>query len=288
MDALNPVDTGASGICVTTEAATPMTDNLVGTFSELPFPSAREVGIDTVRIGMARHHIPVLAEIDVTLARAAITKRKEATGEGLSFTGWVIKCLAQAASEHKRVHALRRGRHRLVIFDDVDVAIVVQRRLKGTDPPEYLPMPYVIRKANEKTVEAIHAEIRARQELATGAQVGLAELRSSAQRARRVRQKDRLNVAASRSTRGSPPGPGSNTPAGRTAGLSAENRWWLRRFWHDDSECLHRRRRQRDRLAAPAGTGPRPGRVRGRRGGARLRSRQWIPRRGPADRWDLD
>ena len=140
-----------------------MDDVLVGTFTELPFPAARVVGTDTVRIGMTRHHIPILAEVDVTAARAAIQKRKEATGEGLSFTGWIIKCLAQAATEHKRVHALRRGKHRLVLFDDVDVNIVVQRRLEGTDPPEYLPMPYVIRKANEKTVEAIHREIRAAQ-----------------------------------------------------------------------------------------------------------------------------
>ncbi len=132
----------------------------------------------TVRIGMARHHIPVLAEVDVTSARAAIAKRKEATGERLSFTGWVIKCLAQVASEHKRVHALRLGRHKLVLFDDVDVNIVVQRRLEGTEPPECLPMPYVIRKANAKTVEAIHAEIRAAQAraLAPGEQtIDLAE-----------------------------------------------------------------------------------------------------------------
>lgn len=90
---------------------------------------------------MGRHHIPTLAEVDVTAARAAIAKRKAETGEGLSFTGWVISCLAKAASEHKRVHALRLGRHRVILFDDVDVAIVVQRRLEGTGPPEYLPMP---------------------------------------------------------------------------------------------------------------------------------------------------
>lgn len=138
-------------------------DDLVGTYTDLPFPSAREVGIDTVRIGMKRHHIPVLADVDVTIGRATIQKRKEATGEGLSFTGWIIKCLAQAASEHKRVHALRLGKRALVVFDDVDVNIVVQRRLEGTSPPEYLPMPYVIRRANEKTVESIHGEIRSAQ-----------------------------------------------------------------------------------------------------------------------------
>ena len=152
--------------------------DLVGTYAELPYPAARIVGSDTVRIGMTRHHIPVLAEVDVTEARAAIARRKEATGEALSFTGWVITCLAQAAGEYPRVHALRRGRHKLVLFDDVDVSIVVQRRLEGTSPPEYLPMPYVIRKANKKPVDAIHREIRGAQarNLAPGAQtIDLAE-----------------------------------------------------------------------------------------------------------------
>lgn len=51
-----------------TESGTPTAGDLVGTYAELPFPPAREVGIDTVRIGLARHHIPVLAEVDVTRA----------------------------------------------------------------------------------------------------------------------------------------------------------------------------------------------------------------------------
>lgn len=137
-----------------------MTEDLVGPYRELPYPVARIVGSDTVRIGMMRHRIPILAEVDVTEARNAIANRKAATGEGLSFTGWVIRCIAQAASDYPRVHALRRGRHALVLFDDVDVAIVIQRQLPNTDPPEYLPMPYVIRRANTKTVESIHKEIR--------------------------------------------------------------------------------------------------------------------------------
>jgi len=116
-------------------------DDLVGTYTDPPFPPGLEVGIDTVRIGMARHHIPVLAEVDVTVARAAIATRKAETGEGLSFTGWATRCLARVASEHKRVHALRLGRHELVVFDDVDVNIVVQRRLEGTEPPEYQHCP---------------------------------------------------------------------------------------------------------------------------------------------------
>lgn len=140
-----------------------MDDRLIGAFTELPFQATRVLVSDTVRIGMTRRRIPVLLEVDVTDARLAIEKRKTAMGEGLSFTGWIIKCLAQAVSEYPRVHALRRGRRKLVLFNDVDVGFMVGRRSENTDSSPDVPMPCLIRKANEKSVESIHAEIRAAQ-----------------------------------------------------------------------------------------------------------------------------
>ncbi len=40
---------------------------------------------------------------------------------------------------------------------------MVHRQVPGREPPQYVLQPYLIRKANEKTVEAIHAEIRGAQ-----------------------------------------------------------------------------------------------------------------------------
>lgn len=140
-----------------------MNDPVIGTFTEAPYPPWRTIVSDTVRIGMKQHRIPILVEVDVTAARAAIEKRHAETGESLSFTGWVIACLAKAVSEQPRVHAVRRGRHRLVLFQDVDVGIMIHRPIEGKDPAQYVLQPYLIRKANEKTVGSIHAEIRAAQ-----------------------------------------------------------------------------------------------------------------------------
>jgi pyruvate/2-oxoglutarate dehydrogenase complex dihydrolipoamide acyltransferase (E2) component len=131
----------------------------IGNFEKRNFPQFRNPTIDTMIWGRQRHHVPILLEIDVTAARAAIHAQKTKTGQGISFTGWIVKCLAQAISEHKYVHALRKGKRELVLFDDVDVTIIVERAVAG----EKLPMPYIIRKANEKTVAQIHAEIRAAQ-----------------------------------------------------------------------------------------------------------------------------
>jgi pyruvate/2-oxoglutarate dehydrogenase complex dihydrolipoamide acyltransferase (E2) component len=96
-------------------------------------------------------------------ARIAIRDRSAQTGVRISFTGWVVKCLAQAVSEHKYIHAVRKGNKQLVIFDDVDVNIVVERAVGEQAAGETLPMLYIIRTANEKNVAEIHAEIRAAQ-----------------------------------------------------------------------------------------------------------------------------
>lgn len=133
--------------------------DLIGHFEKRNFPQLRNPTIDTMIWGHKRHHVPILVEIDVTVARAAIHHHKAKTGQGISFTGWIVKCLAQAISEHKYVHAIRQGQGQLVIFDDVDITIVIERAVAN----EKLPMPYIIRKANEKTVADIHAEIRAAQ-----------------------------------------------------------------------------------------------------------------------------
>jgi pyruvate/2-oxoglutarate dehydrogenase complex dihydrolipoamide acyltransferase (E2) component len=97
-----------------------------------------------------------LIELDVTKARDYIRGYRERTGETLSFTGWFIKCVAKAVGEDKQLNAFRKGRNRFVVFDDVDVSIVVEREVAG----ERLPVPYVIRRANQKSFRQIHEEIR--------------------------------------------------------------------------------------------------------------------------------
>ena len=100
-----------------------------------------------------------LVEIDVTRARRYISDYESRTGEKLSFTGWVVKCLAEALDEHKEIQGFRRGKSKIVVFDDVDVSIVVERELNS----EKVPVGYVIRKANTKSFRQINDEIRAAQ-----------------------------------------------------------------------------------------------------------------------------
>jgi hypothetical protein len=136
----------------------------VGPHQIVPFRPERNATLDTLRWAKRRLDVTTLVEADVTVARQAIRAYRKRTGQGLSFTAWVVWCVARAAAEHPRVHAVRRGRRELVLFQEVDVAVVIERGIG--DAGETLPMPYVVRRANGKSPSEIHAEIRQAQEAA--------------------------------------------------------------------------------------------------------------------------
>ena len=103
-----------------------------------------------------KHRIYGLIELDVTEARKFISEHEVRTGEKLSFTSWVIKSIGQAVSEHSEVQAMKKGKKKLVVFNDVDVGIVIERQIGS----ERGATTYCVRKANEKSFRQIHDEIR--------------------------------------------------------------------------------------------------------------------------------
>jgi pyruvate/2-oxoglutarate dehydrogenase complex dihydrolipoamide acyltransferase (E2) component len=124
-------------------------------YQVVPYPKIRRFLAAELR---SSHHMPMihgLIEVDVSKARAHLRDQKAKTGESLSFTAFLIACLAQAVEEHKAVQACRNGSKRLILFDEVDVLTYIERGVA--------PMPYIIRAANHKTVREIHHEIRAAQ-----------------------------------------------------------------------------------------------------------------------------
>ncbi len=108
------------------------------------------------------HHKPMingLLEVDVSRARAHLRDHQAETGESLSFTAFLMACLAKAVDEHKAAHAMRLGSNRLILFADVDVLTYIEREVAG----QKQIMPYIVRAANRKTFLEIHHEIRAAQ-----------------------------------------------------------------------------------------------------------------------------
>jgi len=119
------------------------------------FPASRQFTIDIGRLAARKHYVQALLEIDVTKARKRIRGKKRTPGTKLSFTSWTIACVGRALAEHKQVHALRRGRAGLVLFDEVDLSILVEKEVSGVP----VPLPLVIRATDKKSVADIYDEI---------------------------------------------------------------------------------------------------------------------------------
>jgi pyruvate/2-oxoglutarate dehydrogenase complex dihydrolipoamide acyltransferase (E2) component len=125
-----------------------------GAYKVEKISKSRTIAIDMMYETIKRHHVKALIEPDVTDARAALHRREECDGVHLSFTAWLIKCISRAAAEYPEVHALRRGK-RVYVFEDIDISIMIEVK----DGDETVPLPYVVRRTDLKSVEDISREI---------------------------------------------------------------------------------------------------------------------------------
>ena len=96
-----------------------------------------------------------LLEADVTLPRRRLRDIEGRTGERLSFSAFLIHCLATAVAENPLLNSVRIGR-RLYRFDEVNVGTMVEREQQG----EKTVAPLRIDSADRKSVHEIHDEVR--------------------------------------------------------------------------------------------------------------------------------
>ena len=123
-----------------------------------PFGGNRRLVAASTAVGRERNTIHVAIEVDVTDARRIIARHRERTGERLSFTGYVVACLARACAERPEFNAFRKGR-RLVLLDEVTVNVLYEREVGG----ERVPDAVGIRAADRKTYREISDDIREEQ-----------------------------------------------------------------------------------------------------------------------------
>src|SRR5207248_629601 len=104
-----------------------------------------------------RHIMHGLVELDVSRARQLMREHEARTGEKLSFTAFVATCVGHAVAMNPEVQAYRTWRSQLVLFEDVDISIMVEKDLQG----QKVAVSHIVRAANTKTMRAIQEEIRA-------------------------------------------------------------------------------------------------------------------------------
>jgi pyruvate/2-oxoglutarate dehydrogenase complex dihydrolipoamide acyltransferase (E2) component len=88
----------------------------------------RRAWINAMDLSGPTHWMYGLLEVDVTVAQQFIAERKARTGEALSFTGFLVFCLARAVDENREVQAYLKGRKQIIMFDDVNVGVMIEHK----------------------------------------------------------------------------------------------------------------------------------------------------------------
>jgi pyruvate/2-oxoglutarate dehydrogenase complex dihydrolipoamide acyltransferase (E2) component len=138
------------------ETGRSLMNNNAGPYQIVDLKPGRRIWLNTLELSWTPHSIYGLLEVDVTAARKFIQEHKTRTSESLSFTAFLAVCLGRAVEEHKEVQACLKGRRQLMVFDDVNIGLMVEHKAgeKGA------LMGHVIQAANRKTYREIHDEIR--------------------------------------------------------------------------------------------------------------------------------
>ena len=100
----------------------------IGPYRVVNLSPGRRALMNALDLAAPTHYMYGLLEVDVTVARQFIAEHKARTGETFSFTGFLVFCLARAVEENKEVQAYLKSRNQLIMFDDVNVGVMVEHK----------------------------------------------------------------------------------------------------------------------------------------------------------------
>jgi hypothetical protein len=122
----------------------------------LSFPKSRLATFDVGKIGLSKHYMYCLLEMDVTAARQRLRQLRQ-QGQEVSFTAWMIKTIGDCIARNTHMHALLLRNNKVIIFEDVDIALPVESTINNVR----VPLPLLIKATNRKTAPQVDQEIRA-------------------------------------------------------------------------------------------------------------------------------
>jgi len=124
-------------------------------YRSIPLSFNRRTVIASATVTREKNAIHSFTEIDITEPRRLLKEYFERTGEKLSFTAYIVACLAYAIKDHPLLNSFIKGR-RLIILDDITISVLIERELGE----EKVPEPVAIKQAQLKTYRQINNEIR--------------------------------------------------------------------------------------------------------------------------------
>ena len=121
-----------------------------------PYPRLRNFILDIMAEGRRKNIINLLLEADLTPMRLHLAQYAERNGERITLTTYIAKSLACAIDEDKSIQGYRHGKSRLVVFDDVDLSVMIERDIEGST----MPVTYIVRSSNRKSIREISQQLR--------------------------------------------------------------------------------------------------------------------------------
>jgi pyruvate/2-oxoglutarate dehydrogenase complex dihydrolipoamide acyltransferase (E2) component len=115
---------------------------------------SRIATFDIFSVGLSKHHINAILEFDVTESRARLRDLRK-RGITISFNAWLIKVIGSVLHKNSEASAYVYNKKKLIIFNDINVSLLVEKKLGNAK----VPIPLVIEKVNEKTALEITREI---------------------------------------------------------------------------------------------------------------------------------
>ena len=125
----------------------------------LAYPRLRNFILDIMAEGRRKNIIHLMFDADIVELRSRLVRYNEETGQRISLTTCIAKSLVSTIDEDRSMHAYRQGKSKLMVFDEIDLSVMIERdTLEGT-----LPVVSIVRAANRKSMSEMHQELKAAQ-----------------------------------------------------------------------------------------------------------------------------
>jgi len=122
-----------------------------------PYPRLRNFVLDVLAEGRRKNIAHIMLEADIGGIKERLAERRPNGQALMSMTSYIAKSFAGAIAADKRVQAYRLGKSRLIAFDDIDLAFMIERQWEGAS----IPVFYIVRAAQQKSAPEIHRELQA-------------------------------------------------------------------------------------------------------------------------------
>jgi pyruvate/2-oxoglutarate dehydrogenase complex dihydrolipoamide acyltransferase (E2) component len=129
-------------------------------YNSKPLTFNRYAAIASASVAKESNTIHGILEVDITEPRRLINEHFQQTGEKLSLTAYIVKCLGQTISENPQLNSFIKGKNQ-IILDDVTICVLIEREING----EKIPEPMGIKAVQTKSYKQVNDEIREAQNI---------------------------------------------------------------------------------------------------------------------------